>query len=315
VLRVPGVAGAAFTTVPPFEGSWAPQRLNGIRVNRNETTAEYFETLGIRTLRGRTYTGDEVRNGAPVAVISASLARAVWGADDPIGQGMARVWGPVAPGDETNGGLLRKVKDAHVIGVVADTTVGLEIKNVPTIYLPMSAMVAPRLVVRAATTGTGGLVAPLRDAIQRFDPRQRPRISRPLDGMRRALERPASLTILAIAVGAVALGLAVIGLFGVTAFVVEQRTHEMSVRRALGASAGDLVRLLLYDNLKPVVIGLAPDCWPHSAPAAGSPPPCTAPAAAIRWRSQARARCSSSPPSWRCSSRRERPGASTRHGC
>jgi putative ABC transport system permease protein len=61
---------------------------------------------------------------------------------------------------------------------------------------------------------------------------------------------------LSLAVGVVALGLAVIGLFGVTAFVVEQRTHELTVRRALGATHADLMTMLLRENLSPVMVGL-----------------------------------------------------------
>src|SRR4030095_13727264 len=61
----------------------------------------------------------------------------------------------------------------------------------------------------------------------------------------------------ALIVGAAALGLAMIGLFGVTSFAVQQRTHEMTVRRALGASDGAIIGLLLRDNLRPVAGGLA----------------------------------------------------------
>src|SRR4029453_18604538 len=77
-----------------------------------------------------------------------------------------------------------------------------------------------------------------------------------LDGLRSQLEGPRILALLAVLVGTTALGLAVIGLAGVTAFVVEQRTHEISVRRALGASNVDVMRMLLRDSLKPVVVGL-----------------------------------------------------------
>jgi predicted permease len=255
VLAVPGVAGAAFGSLVPFDFGSAPQQLNGVRVSRNETTPEYFETLGIRTLRGRIYSADEMRTGAAVVVISASLARAFWGTDDPLGDGMERVWGPVTA-KEQNAGIMRKVKDARIIGIVEDVTRELKSKNAPTIYLPLSASAAPRLVVRMSTDRTGGMNEPLRDAIQRFDPRQRPTISRPLDGLQRELQRPTSLAMLAIVVGSIALGLAVIGLFGVTAFVVEQRTHEMSVRRALGATSRQLIELMLRENLRPVAIGI-----------------------------------------------------------
>ena len=75
--------------------------------------------------------------------------------------------------------------------------------------------------------------------------------------LRRQMEKPRVLAVLSLSVGALAMGLAVIGLFGVTAFIVEQRTHELSVRRALGASRADLTTMLLRDSLRPVIAGLA----------------------------------------------------------
>jgi len=256
VLGVPGVTAAAFATVAPFDNSSAPQRLNGIRVERNETSPEYFDAVGLRMLRGRAYTREEMQSAAAVVVISASLARAFWGNDDALGDRMDRVWGTVTDADSAHrAGLHQKLPDARIVGIVEDATIGLQSKNAPTIYLPLAASRTPRLVVRAAAS-PAALGPTLVDAIQRFDPRQRPRISMPSAGQRRELERPRSLTMLAMAVGAIALGLATIGLFGVTAFVVEQRTHEMSVRRALGASSRQLVELMLRDNLRPVAIGL-----------------------------------------------------------
>ena len=167
---------------------------------------------------------------------------------------MSRVWGAVDPGDERKG-MLRKLRGAKVIGVVSDATTTIEEKNAPTIYLPLSEYVVPRLVVRASGN-PAALVAPLKEAVQNFDPRLRPGMSLPREGLRRELEAPRSLAMLAIGVGVIALGLAAIGLFGVTAFVVEQRAHEMSVRRALGATSRQLVELMLRDNLRPVAVGL-----------------------------------------------------------
>jgi hypothetical protein len=254
VLGLPGVKGAAFASLPPFDRTTAGEQFAGIRVSRNETTSEYFETLGMRVVRGRAYTAAEVASGAPVAVVSVSLARAFWGADDPLGDDMERVWGTVAPGDERKG-MLRKVRGARVVGVVSDVTTHIEHRDAPTIYLPLSEHVVPRLVV--STAGDPALLAgPLKGALELFDPRLRPHVSLPREELARQLEAPRSLAMLAIAVGSIALGLAAIGLFGVTAFVVEQRMHEMSVRRALGATTGQLVTLMLRDNLRPVAIGL-----------------------------------------------------------
>ena len=77
------------------------------------------------------------------------------------------------------------------------------------------------------------------------------------NGLSRELQWPRSQALFALLVGGSALGLAVIGLFGVTAFAVAQRRHEVGIRVALGATQRNVVRLMVRDNLKPVVIGLA----------------------------------------------------------
>ena len=127
---------------------------------------------------------------------------------------------------------------------------------VAAVYLPISRSSVPRLVVRAQGS-PGPLVQPLRTSLQDFDPRLQPTMVFAREDMRRQLEKPRVFAVLSLAVGALAMGLAVIGLFGVTAFIVEQRSHELSVRRALGASQSDLIAMLLRDSLKPVVAGLA----------------------------------------------------------
>ena len=77
------------------------------------------------------------------------------------------------------------------------------------------------------------------------------------DGLDRALQAPRLFATVAGILGAIALGLAVTGVFGLTAFSVEQRTGKIGVRLAVGADAADVVRLMLRDSLRPVVAGLA----------------------------------------------------------
>jgi putative ABC transport system permease protein len=141
-----------------------------------------------------------------------------------------------------------------VIGVAADVTGRLGRQPLPAVYLPISLLSVPRVVVRAQRE-PGPLVQPLREALQSFDPRLQPTTIFAREALRRQLEGPQILAALSLAVGVVALGLAVIGLFGVTAFMVEQRTHELSVRRALGAGPVELMTMLLRDSLKPVMVG------------------------------------------------------------
>ncbi len=187
-------------------------------------------------------------------MISASLAEEVWGREDVVGEDMARVWGRPDAGRQPVG-TWRTPAGTHVIGVVANITTQLAGGKAPTIYMPIAEGSNPRLVVRARRD-TGSVSRHLVDALDTFDPRLRPIVATPADFLHQELERPRMIAELALGVGAIALMLAAIGLVGVTSFVVEQRTHEMTVRRALGASEGQLIALILRDNLRPVVIGL-----------------------------------------------------------
>jgi predicted permease len=253
--QLPGVEGSALAVAAPFSGL-GPQLLEGRRVNRNETSPEYFETMGVRVIKGRTYTADEVRQQAPVAMISERLVREAWGDDDPIGANLDRVWGRSDPPGKASPGPYRKPPGTRIVGVVSEVVNELRTQDTPTIYLPLAPTSVAQLVLRTRTDPRGLLPA-VRDAVQATDPSQRPTTLFAADGLQRELQRPATLALLAALVGATALGLAVIGLFGVTAFVVEQRRHEVSVRKALGATNGDITTMLFRDSLTPVATGLA----------------------------------------------------------
>jgi predicted permease len=255
VRGLPGVAAASLASIPPFGNGSASQVLNGRRIHRNETSPEYFGTLGIPVIRGRVYTADEARTAAPVAVISAAIARELWRGEDPIGATLERVWGPGDPAGAAPAGLMRRPAGTRVIGVVSDAMTGLTGANPRTIYLPLAQTACcARLIVRARGDAAA-IMPPIREALQALDSTVRVSTALAADGWRRELEGPKILAALATFVGAMALTLAVIGLFGITAFAVEHRIHEMGVRRALGATGGQLRTLLLRETLRPIVIG------------------------------------------------------------
>lgn len=257
IRQIPGVGAAAVTESQPFS-SYGPQRWQGARVGYRETTSsEYFDAIGLRILRGRAYSADEVRSGAPVAVISASVARLYWGAADPLGSSLERVWGPADSGNTTRPGILRKPPGTRVVGVVADAITFLQNYDAPTIYMPSESLHANTQLVVRSRDDPADIVGPIRDALRSIDPEQRPDFYLLRDRFHRQLEEPKRLAALSAIIGGTALVLAMIGLFGVTAFVAGQRRYEVSVRIALGAEHRDVVRLLLGDSLRPVVIGLS----------------------------------------------------------
>ena len=249
VQAVPGVAAVTLAELTPFGVGFRTSITRDAQprvVHFNRTRAQYFQTIGLRTLAGRTYTRDEVAAKAPVAVVSQSLARAYWPEQSPLGQMLP----PEIP-----------VSSARpvVIGVVADAiTARLHERNVFAVYEPLdpASEVFARLLIRVAP-GTTGAIDQARQRLHSIDPEADVRITSVAAQLQQESGLPRMLATLAGVVGITAIVLCVIGLYGLTASVVGQRTREMGVRIAMGAEPGDLLRLLMWDSLRPVVLGLA----------------------------------------------------------
>jgi predicted permease len=247
--RVRGVAGVQAVSLaeyPPFGGGHHVQILNRpggpYTIYHNKTQADYFATLGLRTIRGRAYTLQEVAGHVQVAVISDALARDFFPGEDPVGQSLDRI----------DVGSRRTI-----IGVVSNAlTSRLRELNAAAIYQPLEDPRPASLVVR--TEGPPqNLTQSLRSALQPLDPGLRLDIRPVSDGLQDELDQPRMLAMLAGTLAAIALGLALVGTYGVTAFVVGQRRQEIGIRIALGATVRDIMRLLLGDSMRPVVVGLA----------------------------------------------------------
>ena len=245
VRSLPGARDAALTEFTPFGGSarLAIRERAGRRYTTliNHTDAEYFSTLGLRIVRGRGYSAAEVTAKAPVALVSESLARQFWPGVDPVGRTLEAFDGNA---------------QVTIIGVVADAiTARLRELATEILYRPLENPAAAQILIR-----TGGppeaMVPAIRDALQPLDTRVRLDVNLVAAGLQRELDEPRILASLAGALAALALGLAVVGIYGVTSFVAGQRTREIGLRIAIGASTADVVRLLLVDSLRPVAFGL-----------------------------------------------------------
>jgi predicted permease len=246
VESVPGVRLVSLASYPPYSGANEVTifRRAGSRytIYHHHTEPEYFATLGLRATRGRTYTADEAASGADVAVISDAIARDFFAGEDPIGQSMDRV--------------LEGSRD-RVIGVVSNAiTARLSELSPAAVYRPMRDRRAARLVIRTDVSPESVIPA-VRTALELIDRRIRFEMRSVNDGLRQQLSEPRLLASLAGVLACLALSLAVVGIYGVTTFVVGQRTHEIGVRIALGAGTREVMRLLLADSLRPVAIGLA----------------------------------------------------------
>jgi predicted permease len=253
----PGIHSFTLAELTPFDGlrrtsvtSDDPPRV----VSFNRTDAEYFETMGLRVLAGRTYSRAEVGARAPVALVSQSLARAYWPGQSPLGQVLPQQIPTITLADFNLTGT-RPV----IIGVVADAiTVRLHEKIAFAVYEPLDPASErfSQLLIRVAP-GSSGAINQASQRLRAIDPQADVRIASVADRLNEEASRPRMLAILTGMVGLIAILLCIIGLYGLTASVVGQRSREMALRSAIGADARDLLRLLMWDSLRPVVLGLA----------------------------------------------------------
>jgi putative ABC transport system permease protein len=246
---LPSVEGVSLALCPPFAGV-----VNVSNVNRNgtdyvvfenRTDPSYFKTAGLRIVRGRSYTADEVAGRAPVALVSESLVRTFYAGVEPIGATLA----PISSDGKSG---------VTIIGVVADALVShMRGGGSGTVYRPIdpATLSSARLVVR--TPQPDRMLRDVEATLVAIDAGVRPSSSLMREDVARYMKEPKILAGVSTAVAFVALVLSVLGIFGVTSFVVGQRTQEVSVRMAIGAGAGDVVRLLIRQNMWPVVGGIA----------------------------------------------------------
>lgn len=237
IRSMPGVERAALASFTPFN-----VRLGSPdTVMENGTDADYFATMGMRLVRGRSYTADEVVAHERVAVISEQLAHRFWGVEDALGTSASRI-------DTNFGGV-------QVIGIAADILVDrVHERRTPMVYVPFVPDGYTQIAIR--TRNPGAMAGAVRDALRELSPDMTPAVTVIADAYRREFERPRRYAALAASVAVFALVLSVVGLFGVTSFAVRTRTREIGIRMALGARDGDVIGLFVRDGLRPVMVGL-----------------------------------------------------------
>ena len=240
-------AGNTFDGKPAAEGQTPEEAGQNPMLAMDVVTPDYFSTLGIPVLRGRAFTAED-REGAPTSVIlSESAANHYWPNADPIGRRLG--FAPGAPPAFT------------VVGVVPDTRYRELREARPTIYFALaqsSFPVAPMtLAIRTERTGSG-IAAAVRTAVEEVDPSVALASATPFEELadqRRAQPRLNALLLSAFALAA--LVLAAVGLYAVMATMVRQRTRELGVRMALGATGAQVLWVVLRRGLVLASLGAA----------------------------------------------------------
>jgi putative ABC transport system permease protein len=252
---IPEVRSAAVSSGLPFgQGNFttSPVATTGPSVLPSDTpvpidwrivSPAYFRTMSIPLLRGREFT-DNDRGTPEVTIVSQATAKKFWGDGDPIGRTLRR---------------LADKRTFTVVGVVGDVrSTSLNIES-PAVYYPLAARVWPLMDIVVRTDGPLTTVLPIvRQKVHDLD------AELPLANVRTMEEwvsnsaaQPRLSAVLVASFAAVAVGIAAIGIYGVLAYSVNQRTREIGVRLALGGRAEQVVGLIVREGMFVSAAGIA----------------------------------------------------------
>jgi predicted permease len=240
--RVPLSFSGRSSTGLQIEG-YQPRKDEEVNVTYNEVSDGYFETMRIPVVRGRAFTERDAADAPPVLIVNETMARRYWGKEDPVGR------------------YVRVGKDRlQVVGIARDGKYrSLSERPTPYMYFPLAQSYRSGTTLHVRTAGAPDAIFPaIRDAMRELDP-DLP-LFQPMT-MEQSMEQAVfaqriGATLLSI-FGVLALTLAAVGLYSVMSYAVSQRTHEMGIRLALGASPGELRQMVVKSGMTVAGIGLA----------------------------------------------------------
>ena len=256
---VPGVTAAAWVDPLPFStGGWqAGVTLEGVPepvpgdnplLNASVVSPDFFRAMGVPITAGRAFSAHDDERAPRVAIVNRALVRRYWPGQNAVGKRVK--FGPASSASPW----------MEIVGVSGDIRrTGLDAEAQAELYFPYARQPLRALTLVARTVGDpADYIRPLRGAVLALDPDQPVYNVRTMEQLLAdsLVARRFSMTVLAV-FAVVALLLALIGIYGVLAQFVAQRSNEMGIRVALGARAPDVVRLVIHQGMRPVAWGLA----------------------------------------------------------
>jgi putative ABC transport system permease protein len=257
VARLPGVERAGMAGYLPLGGSdnsWTPSIEHkpplprGEHIQYRPITVGYIEVMGIPLRSGRLFTDSDRSSSPLVAIINEAAARRYWPNENPIGQ-RVQIDGASAPW-------------RTVVGIIGDVRhAGLDEGAAPELYLPFGQIPYPNSTMTLVIRTAGDPVpytAAVRRALGELDPAiPLSRVATMNEVVTGSLGEPRFRALLVGAFACMGLALAAIGIYGVVSYLVSQRTREFGIRAAVGATKGDLLRLVLGHSSMLIAVGLA----------------------------------------------------------
>ncbi len=257
VRALPGVESAGLTTSLPLtreygnwpvaiEGKPAPVAAEQPQVQAVAISGDYLKTLRIPVRRGRGFNATDTMKSRPVILVSELMARRFWPGEDPIGKRLTTIFLP----DVT----------LEVVGVIGNVQLdSLEERPRETMYLPLTQQQIPFISLTVRSASSPETLAPaLVRSIRAVDPDQPVTNIRTMpEVVSQSLTQRRFTLLLIAAFAALALILAAVGIYSVLSYTVRQRVREIGIRMALGARAGEVLRLVVLHGLKPTMAGVA----------------------------------------------------------
>lgn len=239
--EVPGVESMSFASNPPLGNRWSVNKTQvagrAVDIHYNNVDRHFFQTMRIPLLRGRgLLPGDK-----HAIVISESLARLQWPAEDPVGKAFK----------------LGDSKDT-VVGIAGDAhLVSPEDSDAVEIYQLAEGDIMPSLVVLVKTSAPPeGLIRSVASVARSVDPKLFPEVQLMKNAFQEKLGTAANVAVAVSLLGSVSLFLACLGIVGLVAYAVSQRTQEIGIRMALGAKPSHVLSVVLQQFSIPVGTGL-----------------------------------------------------------